>query len=333
MDASGELLAALIESVADGLYIVGPGGDVEFVNHAGVALLGYAAAEELLGRPSHATIHGHHRDGSPYPEEECPLLRPRLTGEAVQVDDDWFVRKDGSMLPVAYSSAPFDRADGRAAVVVFRDTTELRRAMHAHELEASRRRIVEAADAERRRLGRDLHDGAQQRLVNVLMALQLAAARTDDEQARAQVDAALEETRGAIEDLREIAAGLHPSILTNKGLRAAVVARTARAPLPVEIDVTEERLPPSVEAGAYFLIAEALTNVAKHAGASEATVSAHAADGTLHVAVSDDGAGGADPDAGSGLRGLADRVAALGGTFSVATSPAGGTRVQAQLPL
>lgn len=349
---SAELLEALIESVADGLYLVDPEGRIEFVNRAAVQILGYDDEGELLGRPSHATIHSRRPDGSPFPEAECPLLLPRTTGESVRVVEDWFVRRDGSMVPVSYSSAPFARPGGRAAVVVFRDTTALRRAVLAGEVEASRRRLVEAADAERRRLGRDLHDGAQQRLVNVVIALQLlggelraasgddGSGNTADLAARAagladQAERALEEARGAIEDLRELAAGLHPSVLTNRGLRAAVVARTASVPVPVTIDVLEERLPASIEAAAYFVVAEAITNVVKHAGATEATVHAQREGDELRVTVEDDGIGGATTGAGagSGLRGLTDRVQALGGTLAVGDRAGGGTALTATLPL
>lgn len=340
---SAELLEALIESVADGLYLVDPDGRIEFVNRAAVQILGYDDEGELLGRPSHATIHSRRPDGTPFPEAECPLLLPRTTGESVRVVEDWFVRRDGSMVPVSYSSAPFARGEGRAAVVVFRDTTALRQAVRAREVEASRRRLVEAADAERRRLGRDLHDGAQQRLVNVVIALQMltgelrAGDAPDLSSLADRTERALDEARGAIEDLRELAAGLHPSVLTNRGLRAAVVARTASVPVPVAIEVTDERLPASVEAAAYFVISEAITNVVKHAGATEATVHAHVDPtiGALRVSVEDDGLGGASTDAsaGSGLRGLTDRVQALGGTFAVGDRAGGGTALTATLPL
>lgn len=336
---SAELLEALIESVADGLYLVDPEGRIEFVNRAAVQILGYDDEGELLGRPSHATIHSRRPDGTAFPEDECPLLLPRTTGESVRVIEDWFVRRDGSMVPVSYSSAPFARPEGRAAVVVFRDTTALRQAVLAGEVEASRRRLVEAADAERRRLGRDLHDGAQQRLVNVVIALQMLGGELAavDPSLATQAERALDEARGAIEDLRELAAGLHPSVLTNRGLRAAVVARTAAVPVPVAIDVTDERLPASIEAAAYFVISEAITNVVKHAGATEATVRAQRdeAAGALHVTIEDDGRGGASTDAGagSGLRGLADRVQALGGTLDARDRAGGGTTLTATLPL
>ena len=342
---SPELLPALLASVGDGVYVVAGDGSVAFVNPAGLAILGYDDAEQLLGRPSHSTIHAHHRDGSPYPEEECPLLRPRQTGEAVQVDDDWFVRRDGSMVPVAYSSAPFHTPEGRAAVVVFRDMTARLRAeqsrlqaeaerAHAEELAASRRRLVEAADAERRRLGRDLHDGAQQRLVNVVIGLQMALAEPDSaEDSRPLVSGALDETRAAIEDLRELATGLHPSILANRGLRGAIVALTARAPLPVTFSVPDVRLAPSVEAACYFVTAEALTNVTKHAAASEAHVEVAVDERQVVVCVTDDGRGGARATPGRGLGGLRDRVAAFGGDFELVSPPGGGTTVRATIPL
>ena len=342
---SPELLEALLASVADGVYVVAADGSVAFVNPAGLAILGYDEAEELLGRPSHRTIHAHYRDGSPYPEEECPLLRPRETGETVQVDDDWFIRSDGTMVPVAYSSAPFQTPDGRAAVVLFRDMTARLRAeqtrlqaeaerARARELAASRRRLVEAADAERRRLGRDLHDGAQQRLVNVVISLQMALAESDvPEEARPLVAEALDEARAAIEDLRELATGLHPSILVNRGLRGAIVALTARAPLPVSFTVPDIRLPASVEAACYFVAAEALTNVAKHASASEAHVEVTVDAERVVVAVSDDGRGGAQAMPGRGLGGLHDRVAAYGGSLEVISPPGEGTTVRATIPL
>jgi PAS domain S-box-containing protein len=346
LDASSpELLPALLGSLGDGVYVVSPDGTVAFVNPAGTAILGYDDAAQLLGRDSHSTIHAHRRDGSPYPEEQCPLLRPRQTGEAVQVDDDWFIRRDGSMVPVAYSSAPFETAAGRAAVVVFRDMTSRLRAeqsrlqaeaerAHAAELVASRRRLVEAADAERRRLGRDLHDGAQQRLVNVVIDLQMALAEApSSEESRPLVAAALDEARAAIEDLRELSTGLHPSILANRGLRGAIVALTARAPLPVTFAVPDTRLPASVEAACYYVVAEALTNIAKHAVASEAHV-AVAVDGRhVVVAVTDDGRGGAQAVPGRGLGGLHDRVAAFGGSLEVLSRPGEGTTVRATIPL
>jgi len=227
----------------------------------------------------------------------------------------------------------------RGAVVVFRDISEQRRAeterQRAETISASRARLAAAQLEERRRLGRDLHDGAQQRLVNVLVALQLLAAHATDDEGKRLIGDAVSETQQAIEDLRELGAGLHPSVLTHRGLRAAISSLTARAPLPVTLDIGGERFAPIVEATGYFVVAEALANVAKHAGASEASVTVTTDGQRLEIAVADDGQGGASIDRaqGSGLAGLEDRVGAVGGTLSVESPAGGGTRVTALLPL
>ncbi len=344
--APRELLEALLGSVADAVYLVDAEGRTRFVNPAGLKVLGYDDASELLGRVSHPTIHYKRPDGSPFPAEECPMLRPRQTGETVRVDEDWFVRRDGTMVPVAYSSAPFPTATGRGAVVAFREVSdrlaaeEMRRRetidrVRLQELEASRARIVATADAERRRLGRDLHDGAQQRLVHLLMTLRRAKADSDDPAAvRAALDTAADEVRAATAELRDLVAGIHPAILSNRGLRAAIEALTARAPVPVEIDVPAgERWPPHVESTIYFFVAEALTNVAKHAPQAHASVRVAREEAALHAEVRDDGAGGADPARGSGLRGMEDRLGAAGGTFTLTSPRGGGTVLEARVPL
>ena len=201
---------------------------------------------------------------------------------------------------------------------------------------ASRARIVEAGYAERRRLERNLHDGAQQRLVSLSLALRLARTRlaSDPDAAAATMDEAADELAVALEELRELARGIHPAVLTDRGLRAAVEALAVRAPMPVEIsDITHERMPESVEVAAFYVISESLANVGKYASASAARVSAVRVDGRLVVEVEDDGIGGADASKGSGLRGLADRVAALSGTLEVASEKGRGTRVRAEIPL
>jgi signal transduction histidine kinase len=201
------------------------------------------------------------------------------------------------------------------------------------QLRASRARTVEAGDAERRRLERDLHDGAQQRLVVLSFALRLLRAEVGGD-AAAQVDAATAELRDALDELRELARGLHPAVLSDHGLRAAVEMLAARAPVPVEIvEVPDERLPEAVEAAAYYLIAEALTNVAKYAQASAVRISVAAREARLAVEVSDDGVGGADAAGGSGLRGLADRVEALSGSLEVVSPAGGGTSLRAEIPV
>jgi signal transduction histidine kinase len=202
------------------------------------------------------------------------------------------------------------------------------------ELIASRARIVTAADEARRRLARDLHDGAQQRLVSTVMSLQLADQRFDRDAvaARQQVRAALGQARDGLAELRELAAGMHPSILTNRGLAAAVEALAQRSTLPVQVRVPDVRYPAHVEAAAYFVVAEALTNAAKHARPSRVQVRVDQHDGTLRVEIDDDGVGGAALH-GNGLRGLKDRVEALGGALRLDSPPGHGTRLQATLPL
>jgi signal transduction histidine kinase len=197
---------------------------------------------------------------------------------------------------------------------------------------ASRARIIAAADAARARLARDLHDGTQQRLVTAVVQLQLADQQFDRDTsaARELLQAALTELGEALNELRELAHGVHPTILTNRGLGAAVSALAARSPLPVEVAIDDERFAPHIEAAAYFFIAEALTNVAKHAQATQAQVRVTSSGGRLAIEVRDDGVGGAD-STGSGISGLRDRIEALGGQMQL-TSPDGrGTNLQATL--
>src|SRR4051812_16455178 len=198
-------------------------------------------------------------------------------------------------------------------------------------------RILAAADDERRRIERDLHDGAQQRLValNVLLGVVESKLEKDPTAAAPLVARAREEATEAVKELRELARGIHPALLADRGLIAALEALAARAPFKVEISgVPEHRLPPAVEATAYFIAAEALTNVAKYAGdEAKAWVELTEDRGRLRVTVRDDGAGGADPRRGTGLRGLNDRVAALDGRFDVTSPEGGGTTVVAELPL
>jgi PAS domain S-box-containing protein len=202
------------------------------------------------------------------------------------------------------------------------------------ELAASRSRLVAAADEERRRVVRDLHDGAQQRLVHTIVTLKLAqeVLQANREEGPGLVAEALDHAQRATDELRELSRGILPTVLTRGGLREAVQALASRAPVPVEVTVSADRLPSAVEATAYFVVAESLTNVAKHARATGATVLAHVEDDTLQVRVRDDGAGGARPE-GSGLVGLADRLAALDGQFRVESSAGGGTLVAADIPL
>ena len=204
------------------------------------------------------------------------------------------------------------------------------------DLRGARERIIDAADAERRRIERDLHDGAQQRMVAVALTLGVAEAQLDSDPAGAArlIAHAREEAQLAVKELRELARGIHPAILSDRGLAAALQALAARAPVPVEVgEVPATPLGAEIEAAAYFIIAEALTNVAKYAQASAASVRLSVEHAHLHVQVSDDGVGGAEPSAGTGLRGLCDRVEALDGRLVLDSPPGGGTCVTVEIPL
>jgi signal transduction histidine kinase len=207
--------------------------------------------------------------------------------------------------------------------------------LRVQSLARSRAEIVAATDAERRRIERDLHDGTQQRLVSLAMHLGMArSSLTDaDEPARQAIARAHDEAVAALAELREFVRGLHPAVLNDRGLDAALPGIVARAPLPVRLRVDmASRCSPSIEAVAYFVVSEALTNVAKHAGASRCEVTVERRGDRLLVVVSDDGRGGAAPAGGSGLDGLAQRAAAVDGTLTIDSPPGGPTRITVELP-
>jgi signal transduction histidine kinase len=203
------------------------------------------------------------------------------------------------------------------------------------DLRSSRARIVKAGDEQRRKVERNLHDGAQQRLVSLAIQLRLARAQlaSDPEAAARLLEEASRELDGGLEELREIARGLHPAALADHGLRGALEALATRLPFPVVLDVPAERLPEQVEATAYYIVSEALTNVAKHAQATRAHVAIGREGELVRFEITDDGRGGADPEAGSGLLGLRDRAEAAGGTLFVVSPPGRGTVITAALPL
>ena len=293
-------------------------------------------------------------------ETAAPLVL--RTGRAARVDDYTELEDDlaGRLLAVgirsavgapivvagrlwgavlAASSRPFDlpedaeqRLTGFAQLI----TDALASADAREQLAASRARILQAGYEERRRLGRDLHDGAQQELVSVVIGLQLAQKRwgKDPARVRALVDDALDHAQAAMRELRDLASGIHPSVLSDRGLVAALETLAARSTFPVELEAElDERLPMPVETTAYFVVAEALTNVAKYAHATHATVGVRIRRSCLEVDVRDDGVGGADSSAGTGLRGLADRVAALGGSLRGFSPPGRGTYLHARIAI
>jgi signal transduction histidine kinase len=236
-----------------------------------------------------------------------------------------------SELPHAFPVNTEERVSNFAELI----TAALANADAREQLAASRARIVEAADAARRRIERDLHDGAQQRLVSLALSLRLFETRLEPDSAathelavmRAELDAALAE-------LRELARGIHPSILTDRGLEAALAALASRSTVPVQLHLDScGKLPLSVQTTAYFVIAEALTNASKHAHADRVEVRVAVGEGRVTVEVRDDGSGGVDPARGSGLTGLADRVSALGGTLEINSPVGAGTTIRARIPV
>ncbi len=258
-------------------------------------------------------------------------------------------RRDGGERWVLERGQAQDAGDGRrwldGAIFDITARRAAEQALREHEIveaqlaevRASRARILEAADRARREIERNLHDGAQQRFVSIALQLQvwLAAHRELPQDARAELGAALAELKTGLAELRDLAHGLHPAVLSDRGLEHALSSLAHRATVPVELRVAlpAERLPISVEAAAYFTVCEALTNIAKYARASRAWVDVERRDGHLDVEVGDDGVGGADFGSGSGLQGLRDRVAAVSGTLEVASRSGAGTVLRAQLPI
>jgi signal transduction histidine kinase len=253
------------------------------------------------------------------------------------------------MLPISYTAVPIETPIGTGAVLAFTDLRERREAeraarerdiaeARAAEARAAQRRIIEAHDTARHRVTRDLHDGAQQQFVNAVINLQLAQRRWESDPVRARelLAEGVEQAQAGITALRELAAGIHPAILANRGLGPAIEALAERLPLPVELhDGLASQLPTAIEATAYFLTAEALTNVVKHARASRAGVRLDTDAGWLTIEISDDGIGGVALGApgGSGLSGLVDRVAAVGGTLEVHSPPGAGTTLRVTVPI
>jgi PAS domain S-box-containing protein len=337
-------LEALIDSSPLALVEFGLDTRVRLWNPAAERIFGWTR-EEMLGRAGLPMA-------PPSKRAESEELFERVrSGESLNDYETVRQRKDGTLVAVSIAAAPVRDGSGRVVgnMVAYTDISErkaqeaevhrLNDELHARleELAASRARIVTAGDVERRRLERNLHDGAQQRLVALSLSLRLALAKLGSAPTavRAALADACSELGLALDELRELARGLHPAVLNEHGLRAAVEALADRVPVPVEItDIPDERLPEPVEAGAYYLIAEALTNVTKYAEASTVSIRVTAGDASVVVVdVSDDGVGGADPAAGSGLRGLADRVEALGGSLEVVSPAGAGTTLRAEIPM
>jgi PAS domain S-box-containing protein len=322
---------AMLEAALDCVVTMDHEGRVVDFNPAAERTFGYRVVDavgrdmaELIIPPE---LRERHRHGL---ERYLATAEGRVLDRRLEITG---MRADGTRFPVELTITRIPVPGPPTFTGYLRDITE-RLAAEA-EVRASRARIVEAADASRRRLERDLHDGAQQRLVELALDLRMARTRLDDDpsEARELLDASLEDLKDAIRELRELARGIHPAALTEGGLRPALEALAARSRVPARlVGVPDARFPAVVEAAAYFTAAEALTNTARHAEARRVEIEVTRSADDLRVEVRDDGRGGADPTAGSGLRGLTDRLAALDGRLSV-TSPSGeGTILRAEIP-
>jgi PAS domain S-box-containing protein len=270
------------------------------------------------------------------PPEDADAVRATveevIAGAPTREHDGRWVTSGGDVIDVAWTCTALPEIEsGRLFLISGTDISE--RARQAEELRRSRARLVAAGDEARKRLERNLHDGAQQHLVALLLQLKTLRNQTKDGRTIEALGTAIDELEQAVDELIELARGIHPAALTVRGLGFAAAELGRRAPLPVSVDAPDARFPQAVEAAAYYVVSEALANVVKYARASQASVRVAADDGALRVEVEDDGVGGADPAAGSGLSGLADRVAALDGTLTVDSPAGGGTRVMATIPL
>jgi PAS domain S-box-containing protein len=318
----------MLESALDAVVTMDHRGRVIGWNRAAERTFGYTADEAIGAEMAELIVpedlrDAHRRGLARFLESGWPVVldrRLQLRG----------MRKDGSELPVELTITRVWVPGVTMFTGYLRDITEQKEAEQA--LRASRARLVEVADAERRRIQRNLHDGAQQRLTSVLLSLGRLR-QTRDGGNGALLNYAIDELAAGLQELRQLASGLHPAVLSERGLVPALEALALRAPVPVELkDLPDRRLPEPIEAAAYYVVAEALANVQKHAGARRVIVRAAVDGEELVVVVADDGTGGADTE-GTGLRGLADRVEALGGTLTIESESGMGTRLRARMPV
>ena len=311
-DAVATELGGLLEAESTSLLRYEPDGSVRHVAGHGAEQDAQRVAEEVQRSGAAARVDG------PVAAVGAPIVvNGRLWGLAVA----WRPRE---LVP-----------ERRMAQFTELVATAVANADSRAELTASRARVLKAGDETRRRIERDLHDGTQQRLVSLALALRATEAKVpaELEDLRAELSAAAQGLAGAVEDLQEFSRGIHPVVLTRGGLEPALKTLARRSPVPVELTVRARRLPDGVEAAAYYVVSEALTNAAKHAHASALCVELEATESVVDLTVRDDGAGGADPARGSGLVGLTDRVEALGGSIRIRSRLGEGTHITAELPL
>jgi PAS domain S-box-containing protein len=319
-----------------------PPFDSEFLSEEAATVVGYPASDFIGPEPKR------HWGELIHPDDRDRVLQTLLEAPAdgTIVEVEYRVRRaDGSLAWLLSRCRKLVEPDGTAwlhgaaiDVTARHEAEELGRRLEAErvrtaEIEASRARIVEAGYEARRQLERDLHDGAQQRLVVASLKLKRAALEVRGTRSESLVNEAFDQLQNGLAELRDLARGIHPAVLSEFGLAMALEGLAARSPVPVELQVMKERVQPAVEAAIYFTVTEALTNVARYAHATHATIGVTVQDGALVAEVADDGVGGASADSGSGLRGLMDRLDALGGTLSVESPPGRGTVVRARVPL
>jgi signal transduction histidine kinase len=345
-----ELFAAVAEEVAslldaDSAFVahLDPDDVLTILAAGGARADEFVAGERLYVEPPMAVakvlLTGQPARADDY-EQGSPDLRERIERMGVRSSVATPITVEGHLWGVVVASSrrgPLP-ADTELRMLNFTElvATAIANAESRSELAASRARIVAAADETRRRVERDLHDGVQQRLVSLALEVRAAQAAVPPEvtEVRAELSRVVEGLTGALDELREILRGIHPAILSEGGLGAALKTLARRAPIPVVLDVrVEDKLSDSVEVAAYYAVSELVTNTAKHAQASSVAVAVTCADGVLQIVAHDDGIGGADPARGSGLVGLRDRIEALGGTISVRSPKGEGTAVEVALPL
>jgi PAS domain S-box-containing protein len=330
--ASESRQRTILEAALDAVVSMDGRARITYANSAFEQTFGYRV-EDIIGRELAEVIvppslrEAHRRGFARY----LATREPRMLDRRIELAA---MRADGTEFPAEVTVTRTGLAGEPTFTGYLRDITERQRAQQ--ELMASRARLVAASDAARQRVTRDLHDGAQQRLVTTLINLQLAEQKLDSapQRARELLGLAIRDAREGIEQLREIAAGMHPALLTQQGLAAAVGALAARLPIPVRVEVPAARLPAPIEVSVYLFCSEALTNVVKHARATAAGIAMELGDGQCILEVRDDGIGGARPQSdSSGLTGLRDRIGALNGTMDVTSPDGGGTVLRAAIPL
>ena len=338
---------ALLESTGEGIYGVDLEGRCTFINKAGASLFGYQA-EDLIGQSMHRLIHHTRRDGSPYPMEVCSIYRAYRTGQSCRVDDEVLWRRDGSCFPAEFSSSPlYEGGILTGAVITFRDIAERKRAeeMRAHLVD----RLISAQEEERQRIARELHDETEQALTSVLVGLRAMEEVATVKAMHQRASKLRQVTACALDELQRLVQGLRPTLLDEMGLAAALQrlctdfaqAHGIRVELHVGGNLAELYLPSPIEITLYRIVQEALTNIAKHAGATTVSILIQPIASSVRLVVEDNGVGfepeairqTAAPQGRLGLYGMEERAKIAGGVFTVESAQGRGTTIHVEIPL